>query len=67
MFNSAPPEELARIHLQDGRQGEVIRIPLGQPNLGACQPMKLHISTDRGETAESTRSCENCQQGLRPE
>jgi hypothetical protein len=38
MFNSAPPEELARIHLQDGRQGEVIRIPLGQPNLGACEP-----------------------------
>jgi hypothetical protein len=49
MFNSAPPEELARIHLQDGRQGEVIRIPLGH-NLGACEPMKVHISTERGET-----------------
>jgi hypothetical protein len=44
MFNSAPPEELARIHLQDGRQGEVIRIPL------ACEPVKVHISNDRGET-----------------
>ena len=29
-----PPEELARVHLQDGRQREVIRIPLGHPNLG---------------------------------
>ena len=50
MFNSGQPEELARIHLQDGRQGEVIRIPLGQPNLGACEPVKVHISNDRGET-----------------
>ena len=50
MFSSAPPEELVRIHLQDGRQGEVIRIPLGRPNLGACEPVKVHISNDSGET-----------------
>jgi hypothetical protein len=50
MFNSAPPEELARIHLQDGRQGEVFRIPLGQPNLAAWAQVKVHISTHRGET-----------------
>jgi hypothetical protein len=39
-----PPEELAPIHLQDSRQGKVIRIPLGQSNLGACEPVKVHIS-----------------------
>ena len=31
-------------------KGEIIRIPLGQPNLGACASVKVHRSNDRGET-----------------
>jgi hypothetical protein len=30
--------------------GQVLRFPLGIPGLGACEPVKVLISTDRGDS-----------------